>query len=281
MSHERKNMNDNASTVICEKLQAEPESSPHHAGEVKFLQSIAETGMFVIEGGSHHGATALAIAEAVGPAGRVYAFEPVPQYYAQLKENLSLCAENAQAYMLALGGRSGRICFYKHGEGSGITPVDGAKMIFVRATGIPEFVTRQEMPRLDLLHLDCEGSEMFVLDGARDILIEQKPRIFCEIHHEYLEELNQSVNDVVNFLERIGYDVEPVQVEDTETRTNFQDCSHIYAHICDERDEIDKLKKKISDLKARMPAHSVNPSMVEELEELEERLKKAEASDES
>jgi CO dehydrogenase maturation factor len=35
------------------------------------------------------------------------------------------------------------------------------------------------------------------------------------------------------------------------------------------------LEEKITDLKARMPAHSVNPSMVQELEELEERLKTA------
>lgn len=35
------------------------------------------------------------------------------------------------------------------------------------------------------------------------------------------------------------------------------------------------LEKKMADLKARMPAHSVKPSMMQELEELEERLEKA------
>jgi len=45
-------------------------------------------------------------------------------------------------------------------------------------------------------------------------------------------------------------------------------------------ERIRELEKKIADLEARLPAHSVPPAMLEELEELEEeleRLKKAAA----
>ncbi|MFZ5647329.1 MAG: histidine kinase [Bacillota bacterium] len=35
---------------------------------------------------------------------------------------------------------------------------------------------------------------------------------------------------------------------------------------------ITDLEKRINDIKKRLPAHSVKPSMVEELEELEEQL---------
>jgi len=40
-------------------------------------------------------------------------------------------------------------------------------------------------------------------------------------------------------------------------------------------DKIKELEEKIADLKARWPAHSVHPSMVQELEELEDELEKA------
>ena len=40
-------------------------------------------------------------------------------------------------------------------------------------------------------------------------------------------------------------------------------------------DRIKKIEEKIADLKARWPAHSVHPSMVQELEELEDELEKA------
>ena len=41
------------------------------------------------------------------------------------------------------------------------------------------------------------------------------------------------------------------------------------------RDRVEKLETQISDLKARLPAHSVSPSMIEKLEKLEEELDEA------
>jgi hypothetical protein len=41
------------------------------------------------------------------------------------------------------------------------------------------------------------------------------------------------------------------------------------------KDKIREIEEKIADLKARWPAHSVHPSMVQELEELEEELENA------
>jgi len=39
--------------------------------------------------------------------------------------------------------------------------------------------------------------------------------------------------------------------------------------------KVKKLEEEIADLKARWPAHSVKPSMLQKLEELEEELEKA------
>jgi hypothetical protein len=41
------------------------------------------------------------------------------------------------------------------------------------------------------------------------------------------------------------------------------------------QDRIRQLEEEIADLKARWPAHSVKPSMLQQLEELEEALEKA------
>jgi hypothetical protein len=40
-------------------------------------------------------------------------------------------------------------------------------------------------------------------------------------------------------------------------------------------DRIKEIEEKIADLKARWPAHSVHPSMWQQLEELEDELEKA------
>jgi len=44
-------------------------------------------------------------------------------------------------------------------------------------------------------------------------------------------------------------------------------------------DKIKELEEKIADLKARWPAHSVPPSMWQQLEELEDELEKARESE--
>jgi hypothetical protein len=42
-----------------------------------------------------------------------------------------------------------------------------------------------------------------------------------------------------------------------------------------DKDKIREIEEKIADLKARWPAHSVPPSMWQQLEELEDELEKA------
>ncbi len=45
----------------------------------------------------------------------------------------------------------------------------------------------------------------------------------------------------------------------------------------DKRKTIEELEQRIADLKARMPKHSTPPSMLIELEDLEEALKQAQS----
>jgi hypothetical protein len=42
-----------------------------------------------------------------------------------------------------------------------------------------------------------------------------------------------------------------------------------------DREKVKEIEKKIADLKGRWPAHSVSPSLWQELEELEEALQEA------
>jgi len=211
-------------------FQRELQNQTHPAGEVKFLKSIAKPGMRVIDIGANKGLTTVAVAREVGSRGHVYAFEPVSEYCADLKANLARnAADNVSAHQLALSNRTGRIRFYKHGEGSGITPTDDAEAVWVEATTVGDFLGEQGTSRIDLLNLDCEGSELLVFEGAEAVLQKQSPQIFCEIYHEYLKELGQSVTDVASFLSRLDYVVQPLDVEKPEKEVSLEECSHIWA----------------------------------------------------
>ena len=206
--------------------------SAHHYGEVTFLESVLSPGMTVIEGGGNRGVTAIAMAKVLGPKGHLYVLEPVPEYYANLKRNITRNRlRNTSAHRLALSGTNGFMRFYKHGEGSGIVSAEDSEQIRVRATTLGRFLKIQEISRLDFINLDCEGSELAVFRRARTVLKKHAPAIFCEVHRNYLKALNQSVRELVRFLKSVGYSVTPVQAEDTKKDSDFESCSHIYASV--------------------------------------------------
>ena len=212
------------------EFRAELEKSAHAAGEVQFLESIAEPGMRAIEIGANHGVTAVAIASRIGSQGWLYAFEPVPEYFAMLESNLSRNhVENASAHQLAVSDRAGRIRFYKHGGGSGIAPAEDAEQIWVDATTITAFLADQNVDGIDLLNMDCEGAELLAFRGAEPLLRRGAPQIFCEVHHGYLQQLGQSAEELVAYLQRLGYQVELLQVERLHEETTLKASSHIHA----------------------------------------------------
>jgi FkbM family methyltransferase len=212
------------------EFQKELDDSPHLAGEVRLLTSIAEPGMRVIEVGANRGVTAVALAREVGTHGHVYAFEPVPEFYELVNENLARNGVgNVSVYQTGLSNRAATIPFFKHGGGSGIAEVADAEPLRVQTTTIDRFMADHGIDRIDILNMDCEGSELDVLQGARVLLSKHGPQVFCEIHHDYLSQLGQSADQVVAFLESLGYEVEPSEVESPGTTPTVAECSHIYA----------------------------------------------------
>ena len=206
-------------------------NNPHERGEVKFLESIANEGMNAIDVGGHIGITTVAIAKKVGKRGLVYSFEPVPEYFDILKKNLSANnLENAEAFQLAVSDQVGTIDLYQRGGSSGIIPAQGAKNFKANTSTIDRFLNDQKVERIDLINMDCEGSEFSVLKGAKESLRKNKLRIFCEIHHDFLKRLGQSAQHVVQYLQKLGYEVHSVSLDDLSMGSDFGNAEYIYAH---------------------------------------------------
>jgi|GEM_PF-413661 len=202
----------------------------HHHGEVTILEAVAEPGMVVLELGANRGVTTVALAKRVGPEGQVHAFEPVPEYYEALIENLRLNeVDNVTVHQLAVTDEESETSYYKHGEGSGIVWTDDAEEIQVGTTSLDNFAAEHALERVDLINMDCEGAELLVLQGAKKTLQHNALCIFCEIHHDYLSRLGQSVHDVVEFLHLSGFQMTPVSVEALHGDVELERCTHICA----------------------------------------------------
>lgn len=209
---------------------------PHERGEVEFLESVTHQGMNVIDIGANIGIATVAIADKIGKRGSLYSFEPVPDYFNILKENLSLNKlKNVRAFQLALTDKFGRIDFYQKDLSSGITFEEGASKIEVFTTTIDRFLSNEGIEKVDLFNMDCEGSELLVLKGAEETLRRNKVKIFYEIHHNFLRQLGQSIEELVTYLQRLEFHVQSVCLNDLTMRNEYENCEYIYAHNLNEK----------------------------------------------
>jgi FkbM family methyltransferase len=206
-------------------------ANPHEGAEVEFLKSVAKEGMTVIDVGANVGITTVTIAKKIGGKGKVYAFEPLRGYFDVLKRNLSANGlKNVEAFELALMDRVGRVDFYENELSSSIVSRGSTKKTTVEATTLDNFLEEQKVERIDLINMDCEGAELLVLEGAERTLRKNKVKIFCEIHPDALEELGQSVGDVVEYLQRLALEVHSVSLDDLKIGNDFESCDYIYAY---------------------------------------------------
>ncbi|PIU68578.1 MAG: hypothetical protein COS84_00795 [Armatimonadetes bacterium CG07_land_8_20_14_0_80_40_9] len=203
----------------------------HEAAEVKFLQSIAEEGMNALDIGGHIGITAITIAKKIGKDGLVYSFEPVPEYLDILKKNIAHNKiKNIKVFNKAVTNRVETSDFYQDGGGSSIVPKEGIEKFSVKTTAIDVFLDEEKIDKIDLINMDSEGAELLVLKGAEKTLRRNKVKIFCEIHHGFLSHFNQSAKDIVDYLQKLNYEVKNVSLNDLSMDENFDKPEYIYAH---------------------------------------------------
>jgi FkbM family methyltransferase len=151
-------------------------------GEVTLFRQILRPGDTVVEAGANIGALTVPIAELVGAAGSVFAFEPQRLIYNMLCGNLALNAiENTHAFAMAVGDRAGQVRVPVVGYGSdanygGIVAgaADAGEAVSVGT------VDSLKLPRLDFLKADVEGAEEFVLRGAEETIRRDWPTLYLE-----------------------------------------------------------------------------------------------------
>ena len=139
-------------------------------------------GDIVFDIGAYVGDTALWFSKAVGPQGKVYAFEPEPHNFAKLKANLERNnVTNVVPLQLALSENEGETKFSGSGGASAIA--ETASGTIVKVTTLDRFVETNKLPRVDFIKMDVEGHELRILAGARETIKTFKPSLALSAYH--------------------------------------------------------------------------------------------------
>jgi FkbM family methyltransferase len=184
-----------------------------------FREAVRE-GDTVIEAGANAGAYTVLFARWVGPAGRVYAFEPVPSIAQMLAAELRLngVAERVTIVPSALGASQGTVALVAPGL-SGInraacSPQEAAGAIRAPLTTIDDFCGRERIVP-NVIKIDVEGAELDVLRGARNTLASSGgARIFAEWHPGLWPSYGISAESIRAELAAQGLRAEPLRAGD-------------------------------------------------------------------
>ncbi len=182
----------------------------YEINETNFVSKIVKPGWVIIDAGANFGWYAVRFARLVQPDGKVHAFEPVPETHRELVANVNLnrCA-NLAAYNIALGSIQGTVSMFvpniRFGAGAASQFLDGGKKLVVPMLKLDDFLGQHQIAHIDFIKADIEGGELNLLRGAEEILAKCRPNILLEISDIHCARFGHTPQDVIQFLERRGY----------------------------------------------------------------------------
>ena len=149
--------------------------------EAKDKCEVSE-GDHIIDGGAFKGETSFWFLSK--GAGKVYAFEPDPNIFSILSENIkrNKAADKIIAVQKILSSRIGTFSLYTASSGGSATHEGGNET--VQGTTLDSFVENEGLDRVDFIKLDVEGAELEVLEGAAETIKKFKPKMAISVYHK-------------------------------------------------------------------------------------------------
>ena len=180
----------------------------------KAIRHFTQPGAIAYDLGANLGYTTLLLARALGPSGRVFAFEPQADNLERLRRAVTLNGLENRITVVpaAVGARGGPAAFRIHASGGmgrleeGAGRQDGfVAAATVDVVTLDEFVFVQGNAPPAVIKIDLEGGEAGALAGMSRLLRESRPCLLLELHG------TQSAADAQRQLVTVGYRLHRMQ----------------------------------------------------------------------
>ena len=148
---------------------------------------------------------------------KIFAYEPIPRNIQQIKNTLdanTAIKDNVNVHQLAVTGTaSDKVDLYieSENENSVIASIfsdfnsSNANKISVDTITLTDIIVKNSLAEIDILKVDCEGSEYDIFYNTDPSLIRRAKMILLEVHD--LDEDKKNITAMHKFLVDTGYEV--------------------------------------------------------------------------
>jgi FkbM family methyltransferase len=172
------------------------------------IHALTKPHSLAIDIGAHIGVHTIFMSRKTGPYGAVISFEPNKKLYQEHLANMELNGCNNVIPICKGLGDTHKIAYQRNIEIEQNHPIKGEGE-FIDIVPLDSYYFNN----VSLIKMDVENYEYFVLQGAKETLLRNRPVILfeCWIGHDYIardrKEQRKNFERVMELLESYGYDV--------------------------------------------------------------------------
>lgn len=188
----------------------ELESTGHYEiATMEYCKKTLKPGMTFVDVGANVGLFTIMAARAVGPTGKVYAFEPDAGNAALIKKNVDQNGlSNVTIIQKAVSDTTGSLTLFQSGFNTGDHRTyhvsKGRKQVQVDCIALDDYFPVGT--RIDILKMDIEGYEATALRGMRRIVQAQpSPQMIIECWPSMLKKAGSVPEDIFTAIEAQGF----------------------------------------------------------------------------
>lgn len=167
----------------------------------------------VIDIGAHIGISALFFSGKV-KGGKIFAYEPFPDNYKQLKANVKLnepiLKGGIEISPFGVWSSKKRLKLYANEGNTGAHTIFGEKQfdyVYIECNTLEQIFTMNKLKRIALLKMDCEGAEYEILFNTPQYIFKRIDEIVMELHMTPATEKLYKKERMLTFLRDKGFSV--------------------------------------------------------------------------
>lgn len=186
----------------------------YEEGTLWCFKEIIKKGQVIFDVGGNIGLTTVYASKLTGRKGKVYSFEPMPETFQLLKENIEINRlKNVEPINLALSNEARKAIMFENlninrGAASLYSSNNRSNGINVKLSTLDAFCEKLSIDHIDFIKIDIEGEELNMLKGAMSFFLkaDKKPILCIEFSRDVTSA--NSPDDIYSLLRfELNYDL--------------------------------------------------------------------------